>query len=110
MKNDLDLKTICLATLESPQPRRSIGQHIFCQLKEAILKGDIPPGNRLIENRIATALDISRTPVREAFHKLESEGLIRLIPQGGYVVTGLTKEDVEDIIDAVLELIVEETE
>jgi DNA-binding GntR family transcriptional regulator len=97
MENDMDFLSTGLQTIESLPVKTSIGQHIFSQLKEAILKGDITPGNRLVENKIAKASGISRTPVREAFHKLESEGLIKPIPQGGYVVTGLTKEEVEDI-------------
>ena len=97
MKTNSELKTIGLEALRSLQPTRSIGQHVFYELKEAILKGDIRPGSRLTENRIAAVVGISRTPVREAFHRLESEGLIRLIPQGGYVATGLTREEVEDI-------------
>jgi len=96
-KEDLDLESIGLEPLEFLPLRRSLGQHIFSHLKEAILRGDISPGNRLVENRLAKVLGISRTPVREAFHKLEREGLIRLTPQGGYTVTGLTKEDIEDI-------------
>jgi DNA-binding GntR family transcriptional regulator len=97
MKDELDLKSFDLEPLTSLPTRRSLGHHIFTHLKKAILRGDIPPGNRLVENRIAKDLGISRTPVREAFHKLEREGLIKLIPRGGYAVTGLTKEDIEDI-------------
>jgi len=55
------------------------------------------PGSRLVENKVAQALGISRTPVREALHKLEQEGLVKQIPQGGYAVTGLTREEIEDI-------------
>ena len=97
MKDDLDFKNFGLESLASLPVRRSLGQHIFAHLKQAILRGRISPGNRLVENRIAKDLGISRTPVREAFHKLEREGLLKQIPQGGYTVTGLTKEDIEDI-------------
>jgi len=97
MKENLDLKSSGLEPLASLPIRKSLGQHIFTHLKKAILKGDISPGNRLIENKIARDLDISRTPVREAFHKLEREGLIEQIPQGGYAVTGLTRDDIEDL-------------
>lgn len=97
MKDDFDLKSVGFEPLSSLPIRKSLGQHIFAHLKKAILKGDISPGNRLIENRIAKDLKISRTPVREAFHKLEREGLIKQIPQGGYAVTGLTREDIEDL-------------
>jgi DNA-binding GntR family transcriptional regulator len=85
--------------------RRSLGQHVFADLKEAIIRGDIPPGHRLVENRIAEALGISRTPVREALHKLEREGLIRGLPRGGFTVLDLTPEDMEEVtgIRSVLE-------
>lgn len=97
MKENLDLKSVGFEPLASLPIRKSLGQHIFTHLKKAILKGDISPGNRLIENKVAKELEISRTPVREAFHKLEREGLIKQIPQGGYAVRGLTKEDIEDL-------------
>ena len=96
-KKDSFLGQIGLDPLKSLPLRTSLGQHIFSYLKEAIIKGDIAPGNRLVENRLAKFLGISRTPVREAFHKLEREGFIKLTPQGGYAVTGLTKEEIEDI-------------
>ncbi|UCF84776.1 MAG: GntR family transcriptional regulator [Desulfobacteraceae bacterium] len=96
-KKDSVLGQIGLDPLESLPLRRSLGQHIFSYLKEAIIKGDIAPGNRLVENRLAKLLGISRTPVREAFHKLEREGFIKLTLQGGYAVTGLTREEIEDI-------------
>ena len=47
-----------------------------------------------MESRIADALDISRTPVREAIHKLEREGLIEKLPRGGFSVLGLTREEI----------------
>ena len=97
MKEKFDLKNVGFEPLASLPIRKSLGQHIFTHLKKAILKGDVSPGNRLIENKIAKDLEISRTPVREAFHKLEREGLIKQIPQGGYTVRGLTREDIEDL-------------
>ena len=97
IKNEIDFGNIDLGLLSTLPLRRSLGEHVFSHLREAILKGEISPRTRLIENRLAKSLKISRTPVREAFHKLESEGLIKPIPQGGYVVLGLSKEDIQDI-------------
>lgn len=74
--------------------RVSLGQHVFEKLRQAIIRGDIPSGTRLVESRIADALDISRTPVREAIHKLEREGLLKRLPRGGFTVLGLTREDI----------------
>ena len=76
--------------------RKSLGQHVFENLKNAVIKGDIPPGGRLIESRLAETLGISRTPVREAIHKLEREGYLRKLPRGGFSVLGLSREDVEE--------------
>jgi len=96
-KKGSGLGGIGLNSLNSLPLRVSLGEHIFSRLKEAILKGEIAPGKRMVENRLAKDLGVSRTPVREAFHKLEREGLTKLTPQGGYTVTGLTKEEIEDI-------------
>ncbi|MBW1721948.1 MAG: GntR family transcriptional regulator [Deltaproteobacteria bacterium] len=76
--------------------RKSLGEHVFESLKQAIIRGDIAPGSRLVESRIANSLDISRTPVREAIHKLEREGLIQRLPRGGFSVLGFTRQDIEE--------------
>jgi len=76
--------------------RKSLGQHVFENLKQAIIRGEVPPGDRLVESRLADALDISRTPVREAIHKLEREGLLRKLPKGGFAVMNLSREDIEE--------------
>lgn len=69
---------------------------MFENLKHAILRGDIPPGNRLVESRLAETMGISRTPIREAMHKLEREGLLSKLPNSGFIVIGLTREDIEE--------------
>lgn len=76
--------------------RKSLGQHVFEHLREAIIRGEMAPGDRLVESRLAGALDISRTPVREAIHKLEREGLLEKLPRGGFAVVNLTREDIEE--------------
>jgi DNA-binding GntR family transcriptional regulator len=76
--------------------RKSLGQHVFENLKQAIVRGDIPSEERLVESVIADALDISRTPVREAIHKLEREGFLKKLPRGGFTVVGLTREDIQE--------------
>jgi DNA-binding GntR family transcriptional regulator len=85
--------------------RKSAGQHIFEHLKQAIIRGDIPAGSRVVETRIAETLGVSRTPVREAIHKLEREGFLTKQARSGFAVTGLTREDIEECfgIRAVLE-------
>lgn len=75
--------------------RRSLGQDVFEYLKNAIIDQTVEPGERLVESKIADMLGISRTPLREALHKLEREDWIEKIPSGGYMVVTLTKEDIE---------------
>ena len=79
------------SSLTALPARRSLGQHVYRNLKQAIVKGDLDP-----ESRLADALGISRTPVREAIHKLEREGLLYQSPGGGFFVAGLTQNDIEE--------------
>jgi DNA-binding GntR family transcriptional regulator len=76
--------------------RKFLGQHVFEHLREAIVRGEMAPGDRLVEARLAEALDISRTPVREAMHKLEREGFLHKLPKGGFAVATLTREEIEE--------------
>lgn len=83
-----------------PLPRflekKSLGDRVFENLRKAIVRGDIEPGNRMVENRIAGSMEISRTPVREALHRLEQEGHLKRLPRGGFVVLGLDRRDIEE--------------
>ncbi len=77
--------------------RKSLREEIYESLKKSILHGKLKGGQRLIEEQLAHQMGISRTPVREAFHKLERDDLVRRRPQGGFVVREFTQEDVEEI-------------
>ena len=85
-----------ISPLTDPILRKSIGQHVFERLKSAIIQGSIPHGTQLIENRIAEEMQISRTPVREALHKLEREGFITKHAKRSFMVSRLTRADVEE--------------
>ncbi|MFO7984313.1 MAG: GntR family transcriptional regulator [Desulfatiglandaceae bacterium] len=85
-----------LKRLHALPPRQSLGQSVYEKLKFAIVQGDFDPGSRVVESRVADALGISRTPVREAIHKLEREGLLHQDPKGGFFVKGLTRADIEE--------------
>jgi DNA-binding GntR family transcriptional regulator len=83
-------------SLKSLPERKPLGPLVYDELKNAIVKGDMTPGSRVIESRVAAAMGISRTPVREAIHKLEREGLLRYNPKGGYFVAGMTREEIKE--------------
>lgn len=70
---------------------------VFHKLREDILNGHYKEQEELREVAIGEELGVSRTPVREAFRQLELEGLIRIIPNKGAYVTGITAKDVKDI-------------
>ncbi len=74
-------------------------------LRASVLSGRFTPGERLTEKRLAGELGISRTPIREALHKLESEGLIAPLGTRGFTVSRDSKEEVEELFEirAVLE-------
>ena len=78
---------------------KTIRRKTYEYLREKLLNGEIPPSQHLIEAKIAKDLGTSRTPVREAFHSLELEGLIESIPRVGYVVTSTSEEEVEEICE-----------
>jgi DNA-binding GntR family transcriptional regulator len=88
-------KTSTLA-LKSLTVRKPLGGQVYENLKRAIVHGELKPTSRIVETRVAEALGISRTPVREAIHKLEREGFIRQDPRGGFFVVGLTLADIEE--------------
>lgn len=75
----------------------SLTQRIFNLLQNRILNGIYSDGERLCELKLTKELSISRTPVREAIFQLEQEGLVKIIPNKGAVVTGITPEDIKDI-------------
>lgn len=77
----------------------TIREEVFKYLRQKILTGEAPPGAKLIESKLAEEIGTSRTPVREALHKLEMENLIQSIPRVGYVVSEITEEEVEEIIE-----------
>lgn len=67
-------------TIDEYLPLRDV---VFNTLRRAILKGELEPGERLMEIALANKLGVSRTPIREAIRKLELEGLVVMIPRKG---------------------------
>ncbi len=90
MKDDMRLD----ASLSLP-----LREVVFLRLRQAILQGDLQPGERLMEIQLANQLGVSRTPVREAIRKLELEGLVTMIPRRGAEVANITKRDMQDVLE-----------
>jgi DNA-binding GntR family transcriptional regulator len=82
-----------------------VREKVYEYLKSAILSGRFNPGTRLAEEHLAKEAGVSRTPVREALHKLESEGLIKPLETRGFIVSRDSKEEVEELFEirAILE-------
>ena len=76
------------------RPIREIAYEV---LKQAIISGEIPAGERIVETDYAERLHISRTPLREALRKLERDGLVEYVLRRGVVVRAFSVEDVEEI-------------
>lgn len=72
---------------------------VFKTLREAILRGDLKPGERLMELQLAAKLGVSRTPIREAIRMLEQEGLAVTVPRKGAEVAQMTLKDMEDVLE-----------
>lgn len=72
----------------------------YAHLRDAILKGQLLPGDRLVAQRLATELGISRTPVKEALARLESEGLVVRAGNWGYSVRTISVRDAEELFEA----------
>jgi DNA-binding GntR family transcriptional regulator len=77
----------------------TIRKKVYHHIREKILNGEIAPGERLIETRLAHNIGTSRTPVREALHSLELEKLIKSIPRVGYVVEGMNVQELGQICE-----------
>lgn len=69
------------------------------RLREMILAGDLPGGSRIAELAIVEKLGVSRTPIRAALMRLEQEGLLEALPNGGYAVRTFSERDVADAIE-----------
>ena len=72
---------------------------VFNTLRQAILRGELKPGERLMEIQLANKLGVSRTPIREAIRKLELEGLVLMIPRKGAEVAEITEKNMRDVLE-----------
>lgn len=81
------------------QPFRTIQQCVLDTLRVEILQGAYPPNTRLRQEEVAKRLNVSTTPVREAFRDLRAEGLVSIDPNKGVVTRALTAADVSEIYE-----------
>ena len=72
---------------------------VFTTLRQAILKGELLPGERLMEIQLAEKMGVSRTPIREAIRKLEREGLVIMVPRKGAEVAGISEKMRRDVLE-----------
>ena len=90
------MNSLTKLNLDKYKPLRDV---VFENLREAILEGNLKPGQRLMEVQLAEQLGVSRTPVREAIRKLELEGLVVMIPRKGAYVANMSLKDVIDVLE-----------
>ena len=83
-------------SLQADLPLRDL---VFNPLRQAILTGELKPGERLMEIHLADKLGVSRTPIREAIRKLELEGLVTMIPRRGAEVAQITEKSMSDVLE-----------
>lgn len=83
-------------TMNEYLPLRDV---VFNTLRQAILRGELKPGERLMEIQLANKLGVSRTPIREAIRKLELEGLVLMIPRKGAEVADITEKSLMDVLE-----------
>ena len=92
----MDLKKIA----EEMQPRSMAARDwVFQVIRTAIVRGELPGDMPLRQDEISTALSVSHIPVREAFRQLEAQGLVRIYPNRGAVVTNLSCKELSDVMD-----------
>jgi DNA-binding GntR family transcriptional regulator len=79
-----------------PASRTALADRLAADLKASVLAGEIPAGTRLRQEAVAARFGVSRTPVREAFRKLQAGGIVKLEPYRGAVVRGPEARDVRE--------------
>jgi DNA-binding GntR family transcriptional regulator len=99
--------TATLAGDVAPIARRTLHDEVATRVRDMIIEGRLPPGQRVNEVALGQVLGVSRTPLREAIKTLASEGLVEIVPARGAVVRTLTLKDLADSL-AVLKALEQE--
>jgi DNA-binding GntR family transcriptional regulator len=99
---DVTASSASVATLEGVsvvRERRTTQELVHQFLRDAILSGQLRGGARLVQDKLATELNVSRVPVREALLQLEAEGLVRMEAHRGASVVWLSPEEIAELFD-----------
>src|ERR1700692_4786334 len=79
-------------------------EYAYRLIKRKILDNEFPPGAQILEQDIAAELNISRTPVREAFVRLKQDGLLEIVPRHGVRISTLSPDDMREIYEVLMSL------
>lgn len=94
--------TISLMTNLRPVRTTYVNESVYNAIESAILQGELPPHSSLNDRKLAELLGVSRTPIRDALHRLESSGLVERVERGArarWVVTGIDPQGVKEIFE-----------
>ncbi|WP_026585001.1 GntR family transcriptional regulator [Bacillus sp. J33] len=75
----------------------SIRERVYLHIKDLILDGEFKAGDRLVERELAERLNISRTPIREALFRLESQGFVKTVPRKGVIVSDISEKEIIEV-------------
>lgn len=75
----------------------SIRERVYIHIKDLILEGEFKAGDRLVERELAERLNISRTPIREALFRLESQGFVKTVPRKGVIVADISEKEIIEV-------------
>ena len=92
--NEKKKKTATLKGIKPVGKPRFMGDTAYDILKEAIIKGTLAQGQKLVETQLSAQMNVSRVPVREAMKKLEQDGLVEKTDKRGFVVKTISKEEI----------------
>lgn len=93
-----------MRTRNRTQAAASLREHAYVQIRRMVMLGEFPSGQRLAEEQLADQLEVSRTPVREAFVRLHSDRLLKRFSDGGYYVAEIDLFDLRDLYELRLTL------
>src|ERR1700730_3484455 len=96
MSQGVTMAVAMIRPLQRPAPLR---QSVHDALIDLIVGGELPPGQHIIETDLARQLGVSRQPVREALHRMETEGWVDLRPSQGAFVHVPTGFEVDELLD-----------